>query len=366
MQACDLTVMRVALVIYGSLETISGGYLYDRKLVEHLKSQGDLVEIISLPWRNYARHLGDNLAPTLLSRLNQLRVDILLQDELNHPSLFWINRRLGGAYPLVSIVHHLRSSELRPAWQNHLYHGIERSYLSSVDGFIFNSLTTRQVVEGLTRQKKPCLVAYPAGDRLSPDISDEEIAYRALQPGALRLFFLGNVIPRKGLHTLLEALNMLPREAWRLFVAGRLDIDRAYTGAILQQVARSGLSAQVAFLGPLADEGLSEQLRISHVLVLPSSYEGFGIAYLEGMGFGLPAIATSGGAAGEIITHGRDGFLIKPGDVQALRNCLWELATNRQRLLELSLAARKRYAAHPGWEQTGRNIRGFLENFQEA
>ncbi len=53
--------MRLGLVIYGNLETISGGYLYDRKLVEHLERQGDQVEIISLPWRNYARHLGDNL-----------------------------------------------------------------------------------------------------------------------------------------------------------------------------------------------------------------------------------------------------------------------------------------------------------------
>jgi glycosyltransferase involved in cell wall biosynthesis len=358
--------MRLALVIYGSLETISGGYLYDRKLVEHLKTQGDQVEIISLPWRNYARGLLDNLATALLSRLNHLRVDILLQDELNHPSLFWINRRVHGAYPTVSIVHHLRSSELRPAWQNSFYRLIERSYLSSVGGFIFNSQTTRQVVEALTREKKPYVVAFPVGDRLSPNISDEAITQRALQTGPLRLFFLGNVIPRKGLHTLLASLSMLPRNVWRLFVAGRLDIDSPYAQSIQRQVARSGLSGQVAFLGPLADEALSEQLRLSHVLVLPSSYEGFGIAYLEGMGFGLPAIATSAGAAREIITHGRDGFLIEPGDVQALSDHMLELAVNRGRLLELSLAARQRYAAHPGWEQTGKDIRGFLENFQEG
>ncbi len=113
--------MRLALLIYGSLETISGGYLYDRMLVEYLQRQGDQVEIISLPWRNYARHLCDNLARSLFKQLDQLRVDVLLQDELNHPSLFWVNRRLDGAVPIVSIVHHLRSSELRPSWQNAFY-----------------------------------------------------------------------------------------------------------------------------------------------------------------------------------------------------------------------------------------------------
>ena len=50
-------------MIYGSLETISGGYLYDRMLVEHLRGQGDQVEVISLPWRSYARHLAGQLSP---------------------------------------------------------------------------------------------------------------------------------------------------------------------------------------------------------------------------------------------------------------------------------------------------------------
>jgi glycosyltransferase involved in cell wall biosynthesis len=358
--------MRIGLVIYGNLETISGGYLYDRMLVEHLEGQGDQVEIISLPWRNYARHLGDNLNPAFLRRFRRLDVDVLLEDELNHPSLFGINRRMAGIFPIISIVHHLRSSELRSAWQNQTYRWVERSFLSSADGFIFNSQTTRQVVESLVGAQKPCVVAYPAGDRLSACISAEEIAHRAFQPAPLRLFFLGNVIPRKGLHTLIEALSMLPKDSWQLSVAGRQDIDLEYANLIRRRIAQLGLSDRVAFLGALDDEALAGQLRLSQVLALPSSYEGYGIAYLEGMGFGLPAIATSGGAAGEIITNGVNGFLVSPEDHLALRDCIQELAQNRQRLLELSLAARHRYQAHPGWEETGRTIRGFLEEVREA
>ena len=52
--------MKIGLIIYGSLKTISGGYLYDRKLVELLKKRGDQIEIISLPRRNYAAYLTDN------------------------------------------------------------------------------------------------------------------------------------------------------------------------------------------------------------------------------------------------------------------------------------------------------------------
>ena len=77
--------MRIGLVIYGGLDTVSGGYLYDRKLVEYLEANGDEVEIISLPWRNYAGHILDNFNRNLMRKLSAANYDVLLQDELNHP-----------------------------------------------------------------------------------------------------------------------------------------------------------------------------------------------------------------------------------------------------------------------------------------
>jgi len=124
--------MKVGFVIYGSLDTVSGGYLYDRKLVEYLRTCGDTVEIISLPWRKYAAHLVDNFRFRLpgsgLAAGGEARgqsphiqpFDILIQDELNHPSLIGANAGKH-PYPIVSLVHHLRCSELRPAWQNDFY-----------------------------------------------------------------------------------------------------------------------------------------------------------------------------------------------------------------------------------------------------
>ena len=84
--------MKVGLIIYGTLETVSGGYLYDRKLVEYLQQQGDEVSLISLPWSRYGRHLLYNFSGRIRQQLRKLDVDILLQDELNHPSLFLMNR----------------------------------------------------------------------------------------------------------------------------------------------------------------------------------------------------------------------------------------------------------------------------------
>ena len=356
--------MRVALVLYGNLDFISGGFLYDRMLVDYLRRQGEEVEIISLPWRSYPGGLLDNLSPLLNRRLKSIQADIILQDELAHPSLFWLNRTLQGpGRPAVMvIVHHLRCSEARPVWQNRMYRLVERRYLASVDGFIFNSLATRDAVEKLVGREEPSVVAFPAANRFTVRLTKENLAARAREPGPLRLLFLGNVIPRKGLHTLLEALTRLPHDGWLLTIAGSLEVKEAYVKQIQRQIDRAGLGAQVEFTGVLDDETLASRLARSHLLVVPSSYEGYGIVYLEGMAFGLPALATTAGGAQEIITSGRDGFLIAPGDSWTLAKHMGRLMENRDLLLAMSLAAQERFAAHPTWEDAGIAVHRFLQS----
>lgn len=344
--------MRVGLIIYGSLDTRSGGYLYDRKLVEYLRSQGDSVEIISLPWRNYTAHLTDNLHVKLPSNL-----DILIQDELNHPSLIVANHARH-PYPIISLVHHLRCSERRPAWQNIFYRWVEQKYLRSVDGFIFNSKTTETVVNSLVENEKPGIVAYPPTDRFGDPVSEREIIEPA-KSDKLRILFLGNLIYRKGLHTLLEAVSS-KHSPFRIDVVGSLTSEPQYAKQIQEYISQNQLSSFVFLHGPLDKEPLFDKLKNAHVLVVPSSYEGFGIVYLEGMCFGLPAIGTTAGAASEIITDGVDGFLIEPENAFALSERLKLLDERRDILLQMSLAARARYLRQPTWEETAGRIREFL------
>lgn len=345
--------MKIGLAIYGSLDTLSGGYLYDRKLVEYLRGQGDMVEVISLPWRNYTAHLTDNFRFRLPPSL-----DLLIQDELNHPSLLAANAR-PHPYPVISLVHHLRCSEQRPGWQNWFYRLIEKCYLNSVDGFIFNSVTTKRTVNRLLGNSKPDIVAYPPTDRFGEALPEVEVIARARAPGPLRVLFLGNVIPRKGLHTLIEAVSG-QRSAINLDVVGSLTTDPKYAQTMQVKSEVSNLKSQVSFHGPLDNAALATKLRAAHVLVVPSSYEGFGIVYLEGMAFGLPAIGTTAGAAVEIISDGETGYLIPPGDATTLSERLSALAINRELLARLSLNALEHYRQQPAWEETAAKIREFL------
>ncbi len=96
------------------------------------------------------------------------------------------------------------------------------------------------------------------------------------------------------------------------------------------------------------------------MLAVPSSYEGFGIVYIEAMGFGLPIVASSVGAVPELITPGREGFLIHRGDTEALAQCVEALHRDREHLARVSLAALERYGEHPTWTESSERIRQFL------
>jgi glycosyltransferase involved in cell wall biosynthesis len=164
------------------------------------------------------------------------------------------------------------------------------------------------------------------------------------------------------LHTLLEAVSGLKSKG-HLDIVGSLDAEPVYARLIQEIISRHDLSSFVSLHGSLDQDKLIEKLKQAHVLVVPSSYEGFGIVYLEGMGFGLPAIGTTAGAASEVIENAKTGFLIKPDDAKSLAEYLNMLAEDRGLLTRLSINARERYLRQPSWNETAKSIRDFLSSF---
>jgi glycosyltransferase involved in cell wall biosynthesis len=343
--------MRVGLTLYGSLAEHSGGFRYDRKLVEGLRAAGDTVDVVELPWRSYHRGLLDSLDPRVRDRL-AVDVDVMLQDELAHPSLTGHTAAL--PYPTVSIVHHLRASEprrLRP-----LYRAIERRYLSTVDGVVCNSGPTRRSVQALAPGTR-AVVAPPAGDRLdSPADPDQRPLPGPDQP--LRVVFVGNITPRKGLDTLVDGMAASETTV-ELTVIGQ-EVDESYVADVRQSVCDHGLADRVTFLGRCPDEELAAQLRNAHVLAVTSRYEGLGIVYLEAMSFGLPVLATRAGGATDVVTHGEDGYLIDPNDPAAVGRALTRFASDPDRFAEMCQAAKQRYERQPDWTETTARVRSML------
>ncbi|NIN52858.1 MAG: glycosyltransferase [Nitrososphaeria archaeon] len=356
--------MKIGLIIYGSLDTKTGGYFYDRMLTNYMERQGDHVEVISIDFKNYLRNIGDNFSSPLYYRLLKAEVDVLLQDELNHTSLFWINSRLRSrvSYPIITIVHHLSYLATSSPHTKLLYYFLEKRYLSTLDGFIFNSHTTQRSVEYLVGGKLNGVVAYPGRDHIQPSITPREVVLRIYQTDPFRILYIGNLVPHKGLHTLIKALSKIDYRNWMLTVIGNPSISTAYVKSLHDLVYSKNLGSQVSFLGFVTDSELKTHLEKSHVLAVPSIYEGFGIVYLEALGFGLPIIATTGGAAKEIIKHGREGFLVPPENPVLLGKSVSKLMQDLDLLRHMSLNAISRYKDFPTWSESMYKIYDFLKN----
>ena len=226
---------------------------------------------------------------------------------------------------------------------------------------MYNSITTRAAVRSLLgRAPGPGFVATPGGDRLGPALDPDTVLARAYQPGPLRILFMGNLIPRKGLATLIRALRQLPPGAAQLRVIGSQSVDPDYAARVHLLAQRLQVDAAITWLGSLSDEAIQSEMASAHVLAVPSQYEGFGIVYLEGMRFGLPAVGGSQGGASEIIRSGDSGWLVHWQDFQELGFRLREWVEDRDKLARMSLEALRRGLEFPTWQESMRQAEVFL------
>jgi glycosyltransferase involved in cell wall biosynthesis len=355
--------MRIGLVIYGRLNTLTGGYLYDRFLAEALRRRGHRIDVISLEWKPYAQSLLDNFSPRVKTRLTQRHWDLLLQDELCHPSLIYLNRQIqaGRQTTIVAIVHQVLYRQPRSRLLNLAYGWAERHYFRTINGLLFVSRSNWDLSRPLIRQDVPIRVASPAGDRLGRIASEQLIVARSHKAGPLELLFVGNLAPVKGLDPLLESICRLPHHMWRLTVVGRLTSNRRYARRILNRVVRLRLESQVRFLGVVDGESLRALYTASQVFVMPFAHEGFGIAALEAMAFGLPVIGSSAGGLREFVRHEENGFMVGACDHKAVQRHIEHLYHDRSRLAAMGRAALRTFSAQPTWSQSMRRACIFIE-----
>jgi teichuronic acid biosynthesis glycosyltransferase TuaC len=157
----------------------------------------------------------------------------------------------------------------------------------------------------------------------------------------------------------LHALTLLGRDV-RWVVIG----DGPERTGLQRLAAQLEVSDRIDWLGQLPPDDALRELSRCHVMALPSLDEAFGVAYVEAMACGLPAIGCRGeGGPEEIAALGGGMLLVPPRDPDALAAQIAELFTDDERLNELSRAARNTAADEFSWERCGRAT---VEAYQRA
>jgi len=341
-----VSALRVAWVVYGSLEQVSGGYIYDRVVVDQLRSLGDMVTVVSLE--------PNGALPVLSTD----EYDVVVGDELCFRELAPLFRAAPAGLRRVLLIHHLTAWEHAPGARRDELWALEKSAIQAADACIATSrLTARRLeTEGLTRG---VVVAEPGADRF------ERTENAGVLPAgaALRLLFVGNVLPRKRVLELARAFAKLPDAHAELVLVGA-ELEPGYAREVRAELERAELTNRVRWLGPLCAAGVAEQLSQATVLVLPSALEGYGMVLGEALWAGVPIIAARVGAAEDLVGRTGAGLLYDPDDSNGLTAALARFVGEGALRTSLRKAASLAAARLPRWRDTALGVRATLAKSQ--
>jgi len=171
---------------------------------------------------------------------------------------------------------------------------------------------------------------------------------RGSRTGEKTIFFIGRLVPEKGVQVLLEAFSQLLSGLpdIKLLVGG----TGPYESYLKARAGELGLEGRVDFLGFLNEDERNRFLKQVDVAVFPSLYEPFGIVALEAMAAHVPVIVSDTGGLSEVVAHGIDGYKVPPGQPGALAYYIKEVLANPGLARELTRKAWKKVLTVYDWQ----------------
>jgi starch synthase len=219
---------------------------------------------------------------------------------------------------------------------------------AAADGItVASEFARRSYVEEGVPAEKVHVIPYGVGlESFTP-------AAEALGGATFEVLFVGHVSLRKGVPYLLEAFAKLRSPGKKLRVVGGIEPG-------MRKVLGRLPVEDVEFLGTQPREKVVEWMQRSHVLVLPSVEDGFGLVMAEAMACGCPVIASTHTGSDELYTNGVEGFVVGVRDVEAMAERMQRMADDRALQGAMRAAALERVRQIGGWAEYGERWENLL------
>ena len=336
-----------SFIVPGSIDQITGGYLYDRRVIEGLQASGRPVGLIELmgEFPDADGVARASAAACLAAHGDGAAVCI---DGLALAAFETALPAEADRLAVTVLVHHALALEtgLQPA-EAARYAALERALLPRCRGILCPSPRSAADVAAYGVPPERIAVVPPGTDKPA------NLPLSVDHPGPVRLLTVATLTPRKGHRLLIEALAALDRRDWHLTLIGSLDRDAATVAAVRMLIQDHGLASQVELAGEWPPEALSDAYRAADIFVLPSFYEGYGMAYAEAMAHGLPVIGTDAGAIPETVPPSA-GILVPAGDRAALTAALGQMIGDPRLRRDYAMGAVAAAAGFADWTETAR------------
>lgn len=340
----QMTKKRLVFVFPGDLETPTGGYIYDRRMIDGLRKQGWQVDLLSLgagfPYPN--QETVSQAAQSLSAIEPGVRV---VMDGLALGVLPDAVAALAKRNPVVALIHHPLAFESGlSVEQADMFRACERQALRHAARVIVTGPSTAR---DLTKFYE---VSAAAIDVVCPGTFRSSFS-QGSGSTVLHLLSVGSITIRKGFDVLLAALHPLTDLPWSLSIAGDLTRDHVALVQIQQDIERFGFEQRVHLLGAVNDQQLESLYQSADVFVLASRFEGYGMAYAEALAHGLPVLGTTGGAIPDTVPK-EAGLLVPPDDIERLSDALRRVILDDALRARLSQGAQYAALKQPTWEES--------------
>ena len=328
-------------MVPGPLRQRTGGYLYDARMVDGLRERGQAVEVHELRGRfPDADAEAEEAFRSVLASIPDGGGVVV--DGLAMGGLPGVVREHAERLNLVALVHHPLADETGLDGSTRAqFQKLERAALAAVRGVVVTSrFTATRLVEygvGATRVRSVEPGTDPAPQARGPGTG-----------GPPMLLAVGSLTPRKGQDLLIQALGSIRDRPWECVCAGSLERDRIFVARVRALIAEAGLEHRVRLVGELSGEALGLAYDSASIFVLPSWYEGYGMALTEAVARGLPIVSTTGGAIPHTVPPGA-AMLVAPGDVEALSEALRQWLDEPDDRHRAAVAARDAAVGLPSW-----------------
>ena len=335
----------IVLAAPGPLESRTGGYIYDRRMVEGLRQLGWQVDVLELdssfphPTPAALEHANRTLAAVRAGT-------ITIVDSLALGAMAEIITREASRLPVVALVHLPLAAAI----------GLDRSDAARLEDGERRALSAAALVVVTGKAALPLIAQYAVAPSrvvvVEPGTDRAPLAHGSRR-SPLELLTVATLNPGKGHEMLLEALSAVRDSAWRLTCAGSLTRDPATAWRVRTTAARLQLENRVSFVGDLDCRALAACYDSADVAVLATQQETYGMAVAEALAHGLPVVATMTGAIPDLV--GDDaGLLVPVGDTAALTAALARVLGDSHLRARLAEGARRRRDRLPTWDAAAR------------
>jgi glycosyltransferase involved in cell wall biosynthesis len=344
--------VHVAFVTAGDPDRLTGGHLYNARVRALLCAAGARVDqhIASADAHSHAQRRAARGLEALGERVTE--ADVVVVDALACLACAPWLADWQATRPLVAMVHELPSVAGDLAAEDLL--AAERRLLGA-DLVVTVSRHGQRILLDHGARADRIRVVSPGCDR----IAAAECA-RAAPGGPPHVLCVAQWIPRKGIDTLIDAWSRMRPANAVLELVGETDADAAYAERVRAAIAAAG-DPSIVVRGAVDDLALAAAYRDATFFALPSTYEGYGMAYAEALRHGLPVVACDVATLPELV--GREaGILVPPDDPDALARALGALLADSDLRARLSAGALRRAASLPTWQETATAFLAALED----